>query len=95
MVKAKFTPEKKIQIVLEAIKTSIGTAELCRKHNLNPQTFYDWKEKFMEGGKSALKAGKGSPAKAAQKKEEDYKRIIGELTIANDALKKTLEASKN
>ena len=39
MTKTKFTPDQKIQIVLESIKTGIGTAELCRKHNVHPQTF--------------------------------------------------------
>ena len=40
MVKSKFTPDQKVQIVLESIKTNISTAELCRKHNLHPQTFH-------------------------------------------------------
>ena len=38
MVKSKFTPEQKIQIVLESIRTSISTTELCRKHNVHLQT---------------------------------------------------------
>ena len=52
MVKSKFTPEQKIQIVLESIRTSISTAELCRKHNVHPQTFHNWKQRFMESGKA-------------------------------------------
>ncbi len=38
MTKTKFTPEQKIQIVLESIRTNTGTAELCRKHNACPAT---------------------------------------------------------
>ena len=34
MVKSKFTPDQKVQIVLESIKTNISTAELYRKHSL-------------------------------------------------------------
>ena len=95
MVKSKFTPEQKIQIILESIKTNISTAELCRKHNLNPQTFYDWREKFIESGKGGLRTtGRSNPVKAAQREVENLKRIIGELTIANDVLKKTLEGSR-
>ena len=36
MVKSKFTPEQKIQIVLESIRTSISTAEPYRRHNVHP-----------------------------------------------------------
>ena len=92
MVKSKFTPEQKIQIVLESIRTSISTAELCRKHNVHPQTFHNWKQRFMESGKAGLsQSGKKDPIKTMKKREEDYKRLIGELTIANDILKKTWE----
>ena len=44
MTKTKFTPEQKIQIVLESIKTNIGMAELCRKHNVHPTTFQAWRQ---------------------------------------------------
>ena len=89
MVKSKFTPEQKIQIVLESIRTGISTAELCRKHNIHPQTFHNWKQRFMESGKAGLsQSGKKDPIKTMKKREEDYKRLIGELTIANDILKK-------
>ena len=96
MIKSKFTPEQKIQIVLESIKTSISTAELCRKHNVHPQTFHNWKQRFMESDKAGLsQSGKKDSIKTMKKREEDYKRSIGELTIANDILKKTWEESRD
>ena len=88
MVKSKFTPEQWIQIVLESIRTCISTAELCRKHNVHPQTFHSWKQRFMKSDKAGLsQSGKKDPIKTMKKREEDYKRLIGELTIANDILK--------
>lgn len=54
MVASKFTPAEKVRIVLESLNTNISTAELCRKYNIHPQTFYSWKEKFVEGGKASL-----------------------------------------
>ena len=43
----------------------------------------------MESGKAGLnQSGKKDPIKAMKKREDDYKRLIGELTIANDILKK-------
>ena len=53
MVK-KWTASEKVRIVLESLTTSIGQAELCRKYNLSPNTFYSWKDKFLECGKNAF-----------------------------------------
>ena len=96
MKKTKFTTEQKIQIVLESIKTSISAAELCRKHNVHPQTFQAWKQKFMDAGKSSLGThGRSDPVTACKKENTNLKRIIGEQTVVIDALKKTLEGSSD
>ncbi len=95
MVKSKFTPQEKSRIVLESLNTNIATAELCRKYNIHPQTFYSWKEKFVDGGKAALVSRTDDNiSKALQKENETLKRIVGELTIVNDTFKKTLEGHK-
>ena len=95
MVKSKFTPQEKARIILESLNTNISTAELCRKYNLQPPTFYQWKEKFVEGGKASLnRTSNGDVCRSLQKENESLKRLIGELTVANDILKKTLEGHK-
>ena len=96
MTKTKFTPEQKVQIVLESIKTNISTAELCRKHNVHPTTFQVWRQQFLDAGKARLTHhGNANPTKSSKKEIDNLKRIIGELTIANDVLKKTLEESRD
>ncbi len=95
MVKSKFTPAEKSRIILESLNTNIGTAELCRKYNIYPQTFYTWREKFVDGGKASLNgAPNGNVCKNLQRENDSLKRLIGEITIANDILKKTLENQK-
>ncbi|MGI0045735.1 MAG: transposase [Nitrosotalea sp.] len=94
VTRSRRSAEEKIRIVMESITTNIGTAELCRKYNIQPPVFYQWKEKFVDGGKMALTGRNGDAAKHLQKENESLKRIVGELTIANDAFKKTLEGSK-
>ena len=54
MVKNKFMPQEKTRTILKSLNTNISTAELCRKHNIRLPTFYQWKEKFMESGKTSL-----------------------------------------
>ena len=86
-------PQEKARIVLEFLNTSTSAAELCRKHNISPTTFQDWKDKFLQGGKEGP-LNKGGKTKNYTKEVENLKRIIGEITVANDVLKKTLEGTK-
>jgi len=91
----KWSAQDKTAIVMEHLTTSIGTAELCCKHNLAPRTFYAWKEAFLKAGKSAL-SGRGGkePQRVLARENESLKCMVGELTMINDALKKTLEAGR-
>ena len=94
MVK-RWTASEKARIVIESLTTSISTAELCRKYNLSPNTFYPWKDRFLESGKMVFSgAPDGNTCKQLQKENDSLKHLIGELTIANDAFKKTLEGNK-
>ncbi len=88
MTNTKFAPEQKIQIVLESIRTGIGTAELCRKHNLNPGTFSKWKTLFIEGGKRSIESKGASALLQYQRNEDKLKQIIAEQTIVIEELKK-------
>jgi len=91
----RWTPEEKIRIVLESLNTSIGVAELCRKYAVNPTVFYAWKENFIEAGKQALtRSRRNGGGGDLQAENEGLKQLIGELTIANDAFKKSLQAEK-
>ena len=71
------------------------TVEICRKYGLSPNTFYPWRERFLESVKAAM-AGKSNTAatKALQKENDRLKTLLAESTLAVDALKKTLEGRK-
>ncbi len=85
---SRWTPEDKIRIVLESLTTNISIAELCRKYMLD-QMYYTWKEKFINGGKMALSVSKQENINQnLQSENERLKKLIGELTIVNDAFKK-------
>ena len=90
--KSRWTSEQKIAIVMESLNTNISVAELCRKHNVTPNAFYGWKEKFLEAGKLALAGSsfKNGAGEELSVENESLKKLIGELTIANDCLKKTM-----
>jgi len=88
---SRWSPEDKIRIVLESLNTNISMSELCRKYSLTPNTFYQWREKFIHGGKLALSGGLKDPGKERDAEVERLKKLIGELTIANDAMKQVLQ----
>ena len=52
--RSRWTVEQKIAIVMESLNTNISMADLCRKHNVTPNAFYGWKDKFLGAGKLAL-----------------------------------------
>ena len=95
MLRKHWTAEEKIRIVLESLNTSIGIAELCRKYAVNPTVFYAWKENFIEAGKQALtRSRRNGGGGDLQAENERLKQLIGELTIANDGFKKSLQGEK-
>ena len=58
-------------------------SRLYRKHNVHSQTFHNLKQRFMESGKAGLsQSRKKYPIKTMKKREDCYKRLIGELAIA-------------
>ncbi len=94
---SKWKPEDKIRIVMESINTSISISELCRKYGVVPTTFYQWKERFLESGKLGLSGGlnkNGDASRELESENERLKKLIGELTIANDSLKKAMEGGR-
>jgi transposase-like protein len=79
----KWTSEDKTRIVMESLTTNITVAELCRKYNLNPNVLYNWKQKFIEGGRMALSgSNKENINKDLKTENERLKKIISEQTIS-------------
>ena len=90
--KSRWSADEKVRIVLQTLNPQASMAEICREHNLAPRTVYDWKEKFLAGGRGSLEGPDHSKQTKRHKKEiASLKRIIGEYAVANDALKKALE----
>jgi transposase len=90
MAKRQFTAEEKTQIVLEGMTTSISIAELCRKHSIYETQFYKWREEFVAAGRQRFEAaGSNDIVKAKDKEIAKLKELVGDLTLINDALKKT------
>ena len=95
MTHKKWSAEERVDIMVEFLSTNMGAAEVCRKHGIPPTTFDNWRRRFMDAGKRELAGiggnGRSDPAKALARENELLKIVVGELTLANSALKKSLE----
>ena len=82
------TKEEKASIVMEALTGSTSIAEICRRYNVTSSAFYKWRDAFIAGGTASLEPGKSSKEVQLRNEVEGLKTIIGELTVANETLKK-------
>ena len=86
--KSNRTKEEKARIVMETLSGSTSIAEICRRYNIASSAFYKWRDAFIAGGTASLEAGKTSKEMQMQREIENLKTIIGDLTVANETLKK-------
>lgn len=86
--KSNKTREEKARIVMEALSNTSSIAEICRKYNVASSAFYKWRDAFIAAGTAGLEPGKSSAEQSFMKEISELKEIIGELTVANEQLKK-------
>ena len=84
-----YTGEEKYNIIMESFQNpNITIAEICRDHGIAVSLFYKCKEQFLECGRKGLEVKDSD--KALMKENVNLRSIIGEMTIANEILKKII-----
>jgi len=86
MRKSRFTEPQIVSILKEAEGRQLPVQELCRKHGITEQTYYRWKSKY--GG---LEVQHLHELKALQTENAELKKLVGEMTLENRAIKAVLE----
>ncbi len=89
-----FTPEQKLQVVLESFQRDTTLDAVSRKYNIVTSVIMRWRKEFREKA-SVVFSDKRNPKGKAQangyqpgQSPDELKRIIGELTVQNEILKK-------
>jgi transposase-like protein len=88
----KFTAEQKLEIVLAGLRGDRPVREVCREHQIAETLYYDWRDKLLEGGRTAL-AGKEEREveRELRKRIARLERTLGkktyELEIAGELLR--------
>lgn len=87
-----FTAQQKIEIVLAGMRGERSIKDVCREHEIAETLYYNWRDKLLEGGKTAL-AGKEERTgeKELKRRIAELERALGrktyELEIAGKALR--------
>src|SRR5271157_4685154 len=87
-----FTAQQKIEIVLAGLRGDRSIKDVCREHEIAETLYYNWRDKLLEGGKTAL-AGRDerSGEKELRRRVAELERALGrktyELEIAGKALR--------
>jgi len=92
-----FTVEEKMRVLEEARQPNTTVAEVLRRHQIDPATFYRWERQAKEGMRKALSGrphrnGKGPQREIVRLKAEleTKRRIIAEVVEENLEMKKKL-----
>ncbi|HEX8095519.1 transposase [Jatrophihabitans sp.] len=85
-----FTPEQKIEIVPAGLRGDRPVRDVCRECEISEALFYQWRERLLEGGQTALATPRDKkPPEAAelaklQKKVAQLERALGRKTYEID-----------
>jgi transposase-like protein len=89
-----YTPEFKLKVVLESMQRDTTQEAVCKKFGISSSVLHRWRKEFQQNAESVF-SDKRDPKQKAQSQgyapgesPDDLKKIIGELTVQNEILKK-------
>ena len=89
-----FPAEVKTRIVLSVLSGETTVAQAARKEQVSEQSIGRWKAEFLEGGKTALAAGRTGPSTREQQLQaevQDLTQALGEAAVELRVWKKSAE----
>jgi len=94
-----FSPEEKIQIIIEGLRGEDSIAAICRKYSIHQNMYFKWSKEFMEAGKKRLNGDTVRDATSDEvsemrKQNDQLKRELAELYLENKVLKKNLSGDE-
>lgn len=84
-MKHKRHTEEQIIAILKEHEAGVKTGDLCRKHAISEQTFYNWKAKY--GG---LEVSEARRLKGLESENAKLKKLLADAMLDNAALKDVL-----
>jgi len=91
MSRRRFTPKMKTKVVLEALKERHSLNELAQKYELHATQISRWKQEFLSEAEGIFEKKIKTKKKDDSLEKDAMLKVIGELKMENDFLKKSLE----
>ena len=88
MKRRNFSGDFKTKVVLEALKERMTAQQIAEKYKIHPQQIAKWKRDFMEGVSQVFEKGSKSIRSEQETERDKLLKVIGELKVENDFLKK-------
>jgi transposase len=89
-----YTSEYKLKVVLESMQRDTTQEEVCKKFGIASSMLHRWRKEFQANAEGCFH-DKRDPKQKAQSEgyepgqsPDELKKIIGELTVQNEILKK-------
>lgn len=87
MERRKFTSEFKSQIILSLLSGKMTMAQICQKHGIKDSVVSRWKAHFLQNVTSIFES-KEVANNSQEAKIADLERLVGQLTMEKEILKK-------
>lgn len=88
MKRRKFSADFKTKVILEALKERMTAQQIAEKYSIHPQQITKWKREFLAGASQVFEKGSKSMKSEEEKERDRLLKLIGELKVENDFLKK-------
>jgi transposase-like protein len=83
-----FTPDFKLDTVMEGFRGEKSIAQICRERKIKDTQYYKWREIFLEQAAGIFDSQDGDKDKDSEKRIAELERMLGQLTMENEILKK-------
>jgi len=81
-----FSPEYKLQVVMELLSGTKTNAQICREHQLASTVVSAWKEQFLEGAPAVFASPRSRSGE--QERIAELERLAGRLALELEIAKK-------
>jgi transposase-like protein len=86
--RARYSPQFKFQLALEAAKGLKTINELASEHGVHPTQVSEWKRQLLEAGSTVFSRDGARPHREQQEQEVELYEQIGRLKMELEWLKK-------
>lgn len=94
----RYTPEFKAKVVLEVLQEEQTVNEIATRYELSPVIISRWKAEFIERAFTVFEKKTSETEKVRkdyESKQERLEKLVGQLTVEVDWLKKNLVLNKS